>query len=238
MLYLERTINVNKGQALIDEKVILYKGDKNVEIRFNIMNNPFKNKSGGDINKGKLLIKNETSGDYFTVGLAEITNPSRLVFVLDGDKIDEDVEKGKYTFQIRLLGDESRATLPEIKDGIEIKQPICDDEEAAADVAVIDEAYISEGNEDEAFDAEGNYNATEWSSGMVISSGKLNKIENAIGTINETNQSIQSDMDNVATVDYVLNNYLTKSSANDMFVSKHDLGDIDAILDFINGEVI
>ena len=59
---------------------------------------------------------------------------------------------------------------------------------------------------------------------MIISSGKLNKMENAIGAINDTTKDIQDDY---ATTDYVMNNYLTKSSAESIYVAKTDIGNID-----------
>lgn len=240
MLYLERTINVNKGQATIDETVILYQGDKNVEIQFRITNNPFKSKANVDPTFGQLIIVRDKAEPIFS-NVSRLSN-NRIIFVIDGEMIDEASEIGFYKFQIRLFNEDktSRCTLPVIENGIEIREPICDDEvpvePAMTDIAVIDEAYINEdGQEENVFDENGNYNITTWSSGMVISSGKLNKMENAIGSVNGRAMNIQMYY---ATTDYVMNNYYEKNDANNTFATKDDIGNINDILDSINGEVI
>ena len=44
MIYIERAVSINKSNASIDEPILLYKGDKNVEVQFAINNSPFKYK--------------------------------------------------------------------------------------------------------------------------------------------------------------------------------------------------
>ena len=127
MIYIERTIKVKKGEASIDEPVCLYKGDKNIEIRFLIENNPFKYKNDLTINYGQLIIKRENAPDIFS----EPTKISggRVIFVITGDMINELNELGNYTFQIRILNEDltSRGTLPPVFAGITIKEPLCEE---------------------------------------------------------------------------------------------------------------
>ena len=45
MIYIERVVTIKNNEALIDEQIILYKGDRNVEVQFTLKNNPFKDKN-------------------------------------------------------------------------------------------------------------------------------------------------------------------------------------------------
>lgn len=127
MIYIEKVIEINKGEAKIKEPICLYKGDKNIEIRFIIKNNPFKQKSSLTINYGQLIIKRENAPDIFS----EVTkiNNNKIVFIVTGDMIDELHELGEYTFQIRLFNADqsSRGTLPPVEAGIVIREPLCEE---------------------------------------------------------------------------------------------------------------
>lgn len=43
MIYTERTVKIKNGSASIDSPIILYRGDKDVEILFKIINSKFLN---------------------------------------------------------------------------------------------------------------------------------------------------------------------------------------------------
>ncbi len=181
MIYLERTVTIKKGSALIDEQIILYKGDGNVEIQFFLKNNPYKTKTGLTISYGQLVIKRE-AGSIFS-NISKLYN-NKVFFVITGDMIDELCECGDYDFQIRLFNEDqsSRASLPPIEAGITIKQPIC---EEGVNTAVVNKIKATSGESLDVFDAEGNYNKTIWIAGDLITDSKLNKIEDAIYEINE-----------------------------------------------------
>ena len=127
MIYIERTIKIKKGEASINEPVCLYKGDKNIEIRFLIENNPFKYKNDLTINYGQLIIKRENAPDIFSEPTK--LNSGRIIFLITGDMINDLNELGNYTFQIRILNEDltSRGTLPPVFAGISIKEPLCEE---------------------------------------------------------------------------------------------------------------
>ena len=127
MIYIERTIKIKKGEASIDEPVCLYKGDKNIEIRFLIENNPFKYKNDLTVNYGQLIIKRENAPDIFSEPTK--LNSGRVIFLITGDMINDLNELGSYTFQIRILNEDltSRGTLPPVFAGISIKEPLCEE---------------------------------------------------------------------------------------------------------------
>ena len=145
MIFTNRTITVKRGVSSINEPIILYRGDKEVEIRFALKEKaPFIFNKEADSNiienseaaYGQLVIK--TPNDLPTI-FSEIapTNEGKIVFKITGEMIDEITEVGNYSFQIRLFNESmnSRVTLPEVNGGIEIREPIAS-EDTASTVAI------------------------------------------------------------------------------------------------------
>ena len=138
MIFTDRTVIVQKGTSSIDDVIVLYRGDKNVEIRFTLSEgSPFRYGSGASPNiiekteaaYGQLVIK---SPNYLPAIFSEVapTNEGKIVFKITGEMIDEIDEVGNYSFQIRLFDENknSRVTLPEVDNGIEIREPIASED--------------------------------------------------------------------------------------------------------------
>ena len=133
MIFTDRTITVKDNESTIDKKIILYRGDKEVEIRFTIIDSPYKYKSNDSINIiesteaswGQLVILNSTTSAVVISDIAA-TNEGKVILNISGAMIDEISELGDYTFQVRLFDEEktSRITIPEVVGGITIKEPL------------------------------------------------------------------------------------------------------------------
>lgn len=199
MIYIERTINIEDNSAYIEEPVILYKGDRNIEVQFIINNSPFKYKAGIDLTYGQLVIKRPTTDPIFS-DVAKLSS-GKVLFVITGEMIDEFVELGNYDFQVRLLNADktSRATLPPVTAGILIKEPVC--EEEGVNYSLTGYSRAATGEVLDVFDENGDYIKTTWVHGDLITDSKLNKIENALYEINEK----EIDLSNYATESYVNN---------------------------------
>ena len=141
MIFTDRTVIVQKGTSSINDTIVLYRGDKNVEIRFTLSEgSPFKYGSGASPNiiekteaaYGQLIIK---APENLPAVFSEVapTNEGKIVFTITGEMIDEIDEVGNYSFQIRLFDENknSRVTLPEVNDGIEIREPIASEDTAS-----------------------------------------------------------------------------------------------------------
>ena len=218
MIFTDRTITVQKGTSSIDDPIVLYRGDKEVQIRFTLKEgSPFKFGSGAEPNiiekteaaYGQLVIK--TPNDLPSI-FSEIvpTNGGKIVFTITAEMIDEITEVGDYTFQIRLFDESmnSRATLPEVINGIEIREPIAIEDTADTNevgVATVGYAVTTAGTTEDAFDSQGNYNKTAWKTGDRITAAKLDKIEAGIDGVNKKVAS-------GGTVD--LRGYVTKETGN------------------------
>lgn len=132
MIYTTAIVTVKKDISKIDRKIILYKGDRNIEIQFEIVEGAYRQYKlqGGnvienlDASYGQLLARKPDS----EVLISEIvpTKDGRVVFTMPQELLDEDTEVGFYTFQIILFDEsqESKVTLPPVVEGIEVKKAI------------------------------------------------------------------------------------------------------------------
>lgn len=225
MIYIERTITINKNEATIEEPIVLYRGDKNIEIQFTINNNPFKYKVGTAITYGQLVIIRPNATAIIPEP-AKLSN-GRVLFTIADGMIDENIELGSYDFQIRMINADqtSRGTLPPVTGGIVIKEPIC--EEAAVNVAYVnsrstivmpDNNIMTLAIDDNGaiFDNNNDYIRTNWNSGDIITDTKLNKIEEALYQINDNASNDYATEEYVddavrSTMDYVIDNFATTS---------------------------
>ncbi len=202
MIFTERTIKIANDVCEIDEPIVLYRGDYNVEARFTIINCPYKYTTKNSTNiieavnasYGQLVIKVPNDGFPIFSDVVE-TNEGSVVFTISGEMIDESIEVGDYTFQIRLFdaNKESRATIPPVENGISIREPIAFEDVTTTDEvgeATVGYALTTAATPEDTFDSQGNYNKTTWGTGDRITAAKLNKIEAGIDGVNKKVASV------------------------------------------------
>ena len=217
MIFTERTVTVRNGETSIDAPVILYRGDRKVEIRFKILDAKFKFQSGDNIISStnaafaQLAILNPNGSNAFTETTA--TDNGTVSFVISGEMIDQLEEVGTYTFHIRLFDEdfESRITLPEVLNGFEVREPITIEDDGTVGASMVGYSMVKAAdtlNEEglDTFDSNGDYNKTIWRTGDGITEGKLNKIEDALDKIN------QNEIADVAALDKRVTNSLDDMS--------------------------
>ena len=136
MIYTASKVTIKNYQATIDKTIILYRGDRNVEIQFEILESVYRQYRVEGTNVilnlnasyGQLVVQKP---DYTHI-LSDIvpTQDGKVIFTIPGELIDETVEVGQYTFQIRLYNDDqtSRVTLPPVVGGIDIVEPIASED--------------------------------------------------------------------------------------------------------------
>ena len=136
MIYTASKVTIKNYQATIDKTIILYRGDRNVEIQFEILESVYRQYKveGSNVilnlnaSYGQLVVQKP---DYTHI-LSDIvpTQDGKVIFTIPGELIDESVEVGQYTFQIRLYNDDktSRVTLPPVVGGIDIVEPIASED--------------------------------------------------------------------------------------------------------------
>ena len=195
MIFTERKVTVNNDTATIDKNIVLFRGDREVEIRFTVMYEGVKyRKNSGenvieDVNAtyGQMVIQNDAT-ETPVVSLVTPTENGTIIFKFTKEMIDEIPELGTYDFQIRLFDDSqtSRITTPIVNDGILIKEPLSMEEPGSNEVGVatVNTAIVSTSEPLDVFDENGNYIETEWKNGDIITDSKLNKIEQGISGVN------------------------------------------------------
>ena len=122
MIYTKRTITANHNTSKIDSPIILYRGDKNIALRLKIVNNIFQHAI-----YAQLILKNQNK--IITMDIAKLQNDI-LEINVPTEFMDDVAEVGMYTIQIRLFNEDqtSVATLPEIIQALEIREPIAIEE--------------------------------------------------------------------------------------------------------------
>ena len=122
MIYTKRTITANHNTSKIDSPIILYRGDKNIALRLKIVNNIFQHAI-----YAQLILKNQNK--IITMDIAKLQNDI-LEINVPTEFMDDVAEVGMYTIQIRLFNKDqtSVATLPEIIQALEIREPIAIEE--------------------------------------------------------------------------------------------------------------
>lgn len=180
-------LTVSKNTAKLDEEIFLYKNDRNIKLLIEIVDNKYRYKSDDLSN---LLVKYKAS--YAQVKWyknAEVkkefpiqaTDDGKVVFVIEGELINEDTELGDYDLQLRLLNEsqESIRSLPIIKGAVHILKPLFEEGDiATVNSAIADVSMLSLGGDAiDTYNNDGTYNQTNWGSGDIISSSKLNKLE-------------------------------------------------------------
>lgn len=127
MLSTECIISIKRGTSKINTPIVLYRGDKNIEVKFHIKNNPFI--ADSSIKYGQLIIKLPEAG---IVIFSQINKFDEEVvsFILPEDMMDEMIEVGLYTIQLRFYNEDksSVVTLPKITRALDIREPIASED--------------------------------------------------------------------------------------------------------------
>lgn len=189
MIYTNVTVKIlNNGTATANTRVLLYRGDREVEIQFSLVGNPFVVERSAF---AQLIITRTKGGPIFT-NISAVKD-SKVILTITEDNIDEMTEIGFYNFQIRLFDEDmsARVTLPPIENGLEVREPIADDNAATIGYAMVNYSRPAraETPDEPTFDEYEDYNRTFWQDGDYITDVKMNKIEDAIYTINKRSLS-------------------------------------------------
>ena len=194
MIYATVNLLIREEECICDKVITLYRGDKNVQIRFVLEDNKF---TIVDTTYAQMVIHRPHSDSIFTeISLME--NNTFILTVTD-DMIDELVEIGTYQFQIRLYDNDMRArvTLPPCNKALIIERPIVEGGESFVNVSRINDSTVVSINEYlDVFDENGDYAKTTWLDGDIITDVRLNKIEDALYDINKKTEN-NSKMDEV-----------------------------------------
>lgn len=193
-IFYNYTITVNGNKASMDKNIYLYRKNKNVDYYFEIKNACFKFED--EINyiisynaKYARFRVIKPDGTKFFTEKREVEN-GYAKFSVTEDLIDERAEVGTYVFQIDLYdGNNGFITIPPIYNQFHVLEPLFDEDESGAgqvDISSVDIAYIGDTLEKVTiFDENGVYVKTFWKPKEIISSVRMNKIEEGIYSLSQ-----------------------------------------------------
>lgn len=188
MLYARVVLWVKEEETISDSRVILYRGDRNVDIEFTLKSVDYVLSESVE---AQLVLVRPHAKSIFSK-MHEI-NQNKVTFTITGDMIDELSEIESYAIQIRLFGPNAtaRATLPPCYDVIYVRNPIAIEPHVEGEVARANYANVNRNitisdleNVGPIF-TNGLYNKNVWIDGDLISVGRLNKIEEALYAVSD-----------------------------------------------------
>ena len=220
MIYQDIQITVNQGLAVPDKSLYIFRGDSNIILNFKLVNPEYKlTKDMKDnlvtrfgVDNFELRLQLEKGYDRIIKGVITEDGCCRTQLT---QNVIQKLRVGTYSYQITLIDDDANAimTFPICKAKLNIldRMSLTAEElavpgglsgEAMADLSVI----VKSEDKVEAFDNSGNYIKTNWSPGDIISSAKLNKIEDALDKINQNEKNDAEALDKRVTSNFnVLN---------------------------------
>lgn len=188
MLYARVVLWVKEEETISDSRVILYRGDRNVDIEFTLKSVDYVLSESVE---AQLVLVRPHANSIFSK--MHTINQNKVTFTITGDMIDELSEIESYAIQIRLFGPNAtaRATLPPCYDVIYVRNPIATEPHVEGEVARANYANVNRNitisdleNVGPVF-TNGLYNKNVWIDGDLISVGRLNKIEEALYAVSD-----------------------------------------------------
>ena len=188
MLYARVVLWVKEEETISDSRVILYRGDRNVDIEFTLKSVDYVLSESVE---AQLVLVRPHANSIFSK--MHTINQNKVTFTITGDMIDELSEIESYAIQIRLFGPNAtaRATLPPCYDVIYVRNPIATEPHVEGEVARANYANANRNitisdleNVGPVF-TNGLYNKNIWIDGDLISVGRLNKIEEALYAVSD-----------------------------------------------------
>lgn len=211
MISRDLTLTITDKSVSLNKTIILYRYDRGITLNIKLESDTYDLKE--EIIKARAIVLRPNK-KLSTTEIADIVDEV-FVLHLDNTWTDHLGEVGTYQIQLQLYSDNPDDECITIAPfTFEVKNPIGIPTDSAAyvDIATVNNYSATASTDVPVGDLEnGEYLKTSWIGGDLITAGKLNKIETAL-------------------------DFLVGESAN--HATKDDIGNIDSILDNINGEVI
>ena len=210
MISRDLILTITDKSVSLDKSIVLYRYDRGITLNIKLESETY-NISEEEITKARAIVLRPNK----KVSATEIADIVDGVFELhlDNTWTDHLGEVGIYQIQLQLYSDNPDDECITIAPfTFEVKTPIGIPTDSAAyvNIATVNNYSATDSTDVPVGDLEnGEYLKTSWIGGDLITAGKLNKVETAI-------------------------DFLVGDSIN--HATKDDIGDIDAILDAINGE--
>ena len=173
-------VTLNQDKAKPREKFFIYRNDVGVDIYIELSNLTYQFDNKKNNFKYANAIFRTPNGLVFTVNYLTIVN-ERVVFSFTSEIIKNMQTIGKYDLQLQLFDNAlNRISLPIII--FEVKEPIGQSDVSISE-GMVDYSYVGDcfvANEINLFTIENGYVKTVWETGDLITSSRLNNMEDGI----------------------------------------------------------
>lgn len=192
----EVSLNTSPGASSLSQKIVLYRGDKGICLRFKFTDNQY---NFSDINNLKAIVSCIKPNNVSFVTEKTNVTQNYIDVIIEEDFCDEISEIGIYKMQLHIFDGENRVSFEPFT--FEVKKSLLlTDVPTVADSALADYSQLNVPSLGEdiitSADISNGYDATSWAVGDVITSNALNKIElNLQDTVNVVNNKKISSND-------------------------------------------
>ena len=230
-------LTITDKDAKLDKAVILYRYDRGITLNFKLESKEYLFEDPEIISARTLILAPNKR-----LSTSEITDIVDGVYtlVIDNTWTDELIEIGTYTLQIQLYSsnqEDECISLPPITIQVRDLIGVPTSTHALTGYATVGNYSATPASDLPTGDLEnGEYLNTNWIDNDLITSGKLNKIESVLSYLvgdastHASESYVNEAIANLPTGDIDLSEYATKNEVNQL------IGDINSILDSINGE--
>ena len=172
-------VSINQDRTRPNEKMFIYRNDFGVDMYIDLSNLTYKFDGGKNFKYANALFKTPTGEVHAINSLGIIDGKIKFSFTQDIVTLMQEI--GKYELQFQLFDSEkNRLTIPSYY--FEVKEPLGDTSvditTGVVDYARVDYSYIED--DTTLFAIEDGYIKTTWITGDLISSQRMNNIENGI----------------------------------------------------------
>ena len=177
----EYTMTINKKTSALNKNLTISTNDKGIDIIFRLIDCPYINLSSKK-NLYSRIILLDPLGKQIDSDVTSIVE-NRVILRLTKNLMSEITEVGIYKLYIAIMDDRNNVDLlPPVKCTIEESEV----EVRGLSVGLINQSGIDNalstdyGSEISLFNADGSYNRTVWVSGDMITTARMNKLEDAV----------------------------------------------------------
>ena len=174
-------VSINQDKTRPNEKMFIYRNDIGVDMYIELTNLTYKFDGSKNFKFANALFKTPSDIVYTVNNLAIIDG--KIKFSFNEEVVSHIQEIGKYELQFQVFDiDKNRLTIPSYY--FDVKEPLGNTqvnfEEGVIDFAHVDYSYITEDTNVALFAVEDGYIKTNWQTGDIITSERMNNIEDGI----------------------------------------------------------
>ena len=191
----EYTLTINKKSSVLNKNLTISTNDKGIDIIFRLIDCPYISLSLKKNLYARVILL-DPLGKQIDSDVTSIVE-NRVLFRLTKNLMSKITEAGIYKLYIAIMDDKNNVNLlPPVKCTIEESEVTV----RGLSVGMINQSSIDNslstdyGNEIALFNADGTYNRTVWISGDMITTARMNKLEDAASKARDSILSIRDEI--------------------------------------------